>query len=58
MSIWFNQAGLIGFVGKRYALHFFVRPSCWVWGRDNSLEDWCVKSYGLGPLFLLAVDTI
>jgi hypothetical protein len=56
MSIWFNQAGLIGFCWSRYALHFCVKPSHWVWGYDDSLEYWHLKSYGLGPLFLFVAD--
>lgn len=62
MYMRFNQAGLFS-VGRdlgnhrrgSWELHFFVKPSHWIWGHETEEYDCIMEYYGLGPLFLLCV---
>lgn len=50
----FKMAGLICVQVGPWALHLFVKKSCWVWGFEEDWYDGPLPNYGLGPLFLLA----
>ena len=57
VSLVSRMAGLICILCGPWALHVFVKRSCWTWGYEEDWYDGPLPSYGMGPLFLLtAID--
>ena len=51
---WVSQAGLVSVSWGRWSLHVGVQPSHWAWGHQYEMPDYCIDTWGFGPLFLLA----
>lgn len=48
-----SLAGFVSVSWGRWAFHFGVDSGFWVWGHEYVMPDFCMDSWGFGPLFLL-----
>lgn len=51
---WEENSGLICLWYRGWSLHLAVRGDDWMWGKEEFWYDGPMRSWGLGPVFLLA----